>query len=130
MYESKKQAAMKTIEKKQLKVDELKNVLDEEITPTLEKLRGEKQGYLKWSKNNADIERIERFVVAYDYTQAKKTLDTSKDEVSVMKIKIVDLEHESKEKEGKAGEVEAVIEGVKERLKGEVDEEHKEAKVS
>ena len=130
MYESKKQAAMKTIEKKQLKVDELKNVLDEEITPTLEKLRGEKQGYLKWSKNNADIERIERFVVAYDYTQAKKTLDTSKDEVSVMKIKIVDLEHESKEKEGEAGEVEAVIEGVKERLKGEVDEEHKEAKVS
>jgi structural maintenance of chromosome 2 len=38
---------MKTIEKKQLKVNELKNVLDEEITPTLEKLRGEKQHYLK-----------------------------------------------------------------------------------
>lgn len=47
MYETKKQAAMKTIEKKQLKVNELKNVLDEEITPTLEKLRGEKQHYLK-----------------------------------------------------------------------------------
>lgn len=64
MYENKKNTAIKTIEKKQMKVDEINSILSEEITPTLERLRGEKQQYLKWNKNNADIERIERFVVA------------------------------------------------------------------
>ena len=78
MYETKKAAAMKTIDKKQLKVNELNKVLNEEITPTLEKLRGEKQHYLKWSKNNADIERIERFCIAYEFTKAQITLATSK----------------------------------------------------
>ena len=76
MYETKKAAAMKTIEKKQLKVNELNKVLNEEITPTLEKLRGEKQHYLKWSKNNADIERIERFCIAYEFTKAQKVRRT------------------------------------------------------
>ena len=55
MYENKKATAIKTIEKKQMKVDEINSILSEEITPTLERLRGEKQQYLKWSKNNADI---------------------------------------------------------------------------
>jgi structural maintenance of chromosome 2 len=130
MYESKKQAAMKTIEKKQLKVDELKSVLDEEITPTLEKLRGEKQHYLKWSKNNADIERIERFVVAYDYCQAKKTLETSKDEVAAMKKSITEYENTSKEKESGVSAKDAEINDLKEKLSGEVDSEHKSAKKS
>ncbi|GMH85586.1 hypothetical protein TL16_g10275, partial [Triparma laevis f. inornata] len=107
MYETKKAAAMKTIDKKQLKVNELNKVLNEEITPTLEKLRGEKQHYLKWSKNNADIERIERFCIAYEFTKAQKTLATSKEE---------------------AAEKEEEIKEHKERLAGEVGEEHKELK--
>ena len=41
MYETKRVAAIKTIDKKQAKVDELNSVLSEEITPTLERLRGE-----------------------------------------------------------------------------------------
>ena len=39
MYEMKKVGAQKTIEKKQLKVEEINKILAEEITPTLEKLR-------------------------------------------------------------------------------------------
>ena len=74
MYETKRVAAIKTIDKKQMKVDELNAVLSEEITPTLERLRGEKQNYLKWSKNNADIERIDRFVIASDFMNACKAL--------------------------------------------------------
>lgn len=82
MYENKKVAAIKTIEKKQKKVDEINTVLSEEITPTLERLRSEKQHYLKWSKNNADIERIERFVVASDYMKSQQALKKNEDEVS------------------------------------------------
>lgn len=88
MYENKKVAAIKTIEKKQKKVDEINTVLSEEITPTLERLRGEKQHYLKWSKNNADIERIERFVVASDYMKSQQVLKKNEDEVSTMESEL------------------------------------------
>jgi len=84
--------AVKTIEKKQAKVDELNAVLAEEITPTLERLRGEKQHYLKWSKNNADIERIERFCIAHEFLQANNILTTNQDQVDNMldSIKTID----------------------------------------
>ena len=75
MYETKRVAALSTIDKKQLKLDQINAVLSEEITPTLEKLRGEKQNYLKWSKNHADIERLERFVVAGEYHKSIMALD-------------------------------------------------------
>ena len=92
MYENKRVSALKTIEKKQLKVDEINSVLAEEITPTLEKLRGEKQNYLKWSKNNADIERNERFVVASEYSNAAKILSKSTEGVAEMEEKVKDHE--------------------------------------
>jgi structural maintenance of chromosome 2 len=42
---------------------------------TLERLRGEKQNYLKWSKNSADIERIERFVICSRILRAQLALE-------------------------------------------------------
>ncbi|EJK66002.1 hypothetical protein THAOC_13093 [Thalassiosira oceanica] len=88
MYENKKNTAVKTIEKKQMKVDEINSILSEEITPTLERLRGEKQQYLKWSKNNADIERIERFVVASEYVAAMDTLSKNSEDVAQMEAEV------------------------------------------
>jgi structural maintenance of chromosome 2 len=123
MYETKKQSAMKTIDKKQLKVDELNSVLNEEITPTLERLRGEKQHYLKWSKNNADIERIERFCVAYDFSKCQKTLSTSKEEVVVMKGKIEDLNSKAAEHAVEVTKRNEGIETIKLSMSGELEEE-------
>lgn len=128
MYESKKNSALKTIEKKQMKVDEINSILHEEITPTLERLRGEKQQYLKWSKNNADIERIERFVVASEYVSAKELLNKNSEEVSKMEtavaaheetIKAVRLEVEQKEEE---------IAKLSEQMNSEMETSHKDRK--
>ena len=88
MYEEKKEKALKTIEKKQTKVDEINTILSEEITPTLERLRHEKQNYLKWSKNNADIERIERFVVASEFIHAQNTLTRNSSETAELAAKV------------------------------------------
>ena len=74
LYETKKKYSLQTIAKKQQKLDELNSILNERITPTLERLRGEKQAYLQWSKNQADLERLERFVVAADYYRAVQSL--------------------------------------------------------
>jgi structural maintenance of chromosome 2 len=94
MYETKKVAALKTIDKKQAKVDELNSVLSEEITPTLERLRGEKQSYLKWSKNNADMERIERFVIASEFMQAQDALDSNVEGSADMEQQVQELEEQ------------------------------------
>jgi len=69
MYEAKKVAAQKTIEKKQDKVAEITKVLQEEITPTLEKLRADKRQYLTWAANNTECERLGRFCVAHEFSQ-------------------------------------------------------------
>lgn len=75
LYETKKKLSLNTIAKKQQKLDELNSILNERITPTLERLRGEKQSYLQWSKNQADLERLERFVIAADYYRAIQSLN-------------------------------------------------------
>ncbi len=77
MFESKKQAALKTLDKKQAKVDEIDRVLAADITPTLERLREEKSHYLRWSANAAEVSRLERFCVAAEYDEAEKAAAVS-----------------------------------------------------
>jgi structural maintenance of chromosome 2 len=97
MFENKKQNALKTIEKKQAKVDEINSILTNEITPTLERLRGEKTHYLKWSANNTEMERLERFCVAYEFAMAEKTVEESQEELAGMQSQEAELIATSKE---------------------------------
>ena len=119
MYETKRVSALKTIDKKQLKLDELNRVLAEEITPTLERLRSEKQSYLQWSKNSADIERMDRFVVAFQYYKAAKALENDSEGSETMEEKIELLKEEVKSTKEKIEEKEAEIAERTSKLKGE-----------
>ncbi|KAK4764266.1 hypothetical protein SAY87_013704 [Trapa incisa] len=92
MYETKKEAALKTLEKKQSKVDDINKLLDQEIVPALEKLRKERTQYMQWSNGNAELDRLKRFCVAYDYVQAERIRDTAVSEVEVVMAKISELE--------------------------------------
>lgn len=130
MYETKKVAAIKTIDKKQMKVDELNSVLSDEITPTLEKLRGEKQHYLKWSKNNADIERIERFVVASDFMKAQQALDTNAEGFAEMEEKVAEYEEEARLCRNDIAAKEAQIATMSSKLSGEFEELHNKTKIT
>ena len=128
MYENKKNTAIKTIEKKQMKVDEINSILSEEITPTLERLRGEKQQYLKWSKNNADIERIERFVVASEYVAAQSTLSKNSEDVSKMGEEVAMHEETMRTARAEVEEKEAEIEKLSQEMNSELETSHNEAK--
>ncbi|CAA0834568.1 Structural maintenance of chromosomes protein 2-1 [Striga hermonthica] len=77
MYETKKEAALKTLEKKQSKVDEIDKLLDLEILPALEKLRKEKMQYMQWANGNAELDRLKRFCIAYEYVQAENIRDNA-----------------------------------------------------
>ena len=84
MYETKKQAALKTIEKKASKVAEINAILAEDITPTLEKLRKEQTAYLQWAANNTECERLARFCVAHDFVKAEALAGSGEEELAAM----------------------------------------------
>lgn len=128
MYENKKATAIKTIEKKQMKVDEINSILSEEITPTLERLRGEKQQYLKWSKNNADIERIERFVVASEYVQAQEVLSKNSEDVAKMEEEVAMYEETMRTAREEVAAKEEEIAKLSEKMNSELEGTHNEAK--
>jgi structural maintenance of chromosome 2 len=128
MYENKKNAAIKTIEKKQMKVDEINSILSEEITPTLERLRGEKQQYLKWSKNNADIERIERFVIANEFLSAQNMLSKSSEDVAQMEEEVARHEETMRVAKEQVEAKEEEIGKLSQQMNSELESAHNRAK--
>lgn len=133
MYETKKEAALKTLEKKQGKVDEMNNLLDNEILPALEKLRKERTQYMQWANGNADLDRLKRFCIAYDYVQAEKIRDNAVSSVEVLKANIIGIEEnkvrmqvESQEMEKKVSDLmaqkEASMDGEVNTLSNQVDD--------
>jgi structural maintenance of chromosome 2 len=99
MFETKKQSALKTIEKKEIKVEEINAILAEQITPQLEKLRADKSHYLKYTANNAECERTERFCIAYKFIDAQKTLEKSAVELEKIQEQRSSLEEKIQEDE-------------------------------
>ena len=47
-------------------------MLTEDISPALDKLRGEKKQYMEWQNATNSLEKLRRFVVAYKYVEAQK----------------------------------------------------------
>ncbi|KAI3891938.1 hypothetical protein MKX03_031596 [Papaver bracteatum] len=92
MYETKKEDALKTLEKKQSKVDEIDRLLDSEILPALEKLRKEKCQYMQWANGNAELDRLRRFCVAFDFVQAERTRDNAVNGVEQIKASITQID--------------------------------------
>lgn len=96
MYETKKEAALKTLEKKQSKVDEIDKLLDQEILPALEKLRKERMQYMQWANGNAELDRLKRFCIAYEYVQAETIKENAVHGVEEIKAKISEIDDSSK----------------------------------
>ncbi|KAE8783434.1 structural maintenance of chromosomes protein 2-1 [Hordeum vulgare] len=97
MYEMKKESALKTLEKKQNKVEEINKLLDDEILPALEKLRKERCQYMKWANGNTELDRLKRFCIAYEFVQAERVRESALSDVKQIQGKIVELD-ESTEK--------------------------------
>lgn len=109
MYETKKDAALKTLEKKQTKVDEINKLLDQEILPALEKLRKERMQYMQWANGNAELDRLKRFCIAYEYVQAEKIRDSAVGEVEQIKAKIVEIDNDKEKTQLEIQEMETKI---------------------
>ncbi|XP_063770742.1 structural maintenance of chromosomes protein 2 [Pseudophryne corroboree] len=101
MYECKKIAAQKTIEKKEAKLKEIQTVLEEEITPTIHKLKEERSSYLEYQKITREIEHLSRLYVAYQFVCAEETKVRSAEELKEMQDSILKLQETMADNEGK-----------------------------
>ena len=96
MFEDRRDKAFKTMAKKEMKVQEITELLREEIEPKLEKLRMEKRAFLDFQQTQNDLERLTRLVVAYDYTRNKERLKQSMNDLEAKRTKATDLEESAK----------------------------------
>jgi structural maintenance of chromosome 2 len=92
MFEDRRDKAFKTMAKKEMKVQELSELLKEEIEPKLEKLRQEKRAFLDFQQTQSDLERLTRLVIAHDYIRYKERLRQSGDDLDAKKQRAKDLE--------------------------------------
>ncbi|KAJ9427791.1 structural maintenance protein [Fusarium oxysporum] len=72
MFEDRKDKAFRTMAKKEMKLQELQELLKDEIEPKLERLRNEKSTFLEFQQIQNDLERLTRVVVAYDYSKRQE----------------------------------------------------------
>jgi structural maintenance of chromosome 2 len=119
MFETKKQAALKTIAKKETKVEEISKVLNEEITPTLEVLRKDRAHYLKWTTDQAEIERLTKFTSAYDYYKAQETLQSSRSDLESLEEEKEKLRKESDKASKLLNEKKSVVHSLLEKQQSE-----------
>merc|ERR1719426_275716 len=122
MYETKKQQSEKLIEKKELKVKEISDILQKEIQPTLEKLATERQNYLKWASLNNEVEKLHRFVTASEYLSYEGMVNDCDDEVKKHSDK---LEQVKKEEAEAAEQQKACEDRINEIIRSRQDENSK-----
>lgn len=99
MYECKKQQAQKTIEKKDAKLNELNTVINEEISPKLQKLHDERSQYLDYQKVQRELEHLTRFYIAWQYYSAQNTSGKTKERLEEVHKNVQDVKQKIKDGE-------------------------------
>merc|ERR1719295_1945039 len=104
-YENKKQAAQKTIEKKDAKLREINDILNEEITPTLTKLKEERTTYLEYQKIQRELDHLTKLYVAYKFIKAEEMASKADLDLGQIIEKKAKLEEESRAYEQQIREI-------------------------
>merc|ERR1712180_71039 len=92
MYENKKRQALKTLEKKESKLVEINTIVNEEITPTIKKLKEERSSYLEYQKTLREIEHLTRLCVAYEFWKGEETKMRSGEELRKVQESVSNLQ--------------------------------------
>uniref|UniRef100_A0A3Q0QT59 Structural maintenance of chromosomes protein n=1 Tax=Amphilophus citrinellus TaxID=61819 RepID=A0A3Q0QT59_AMPCI len=121
MYECKKISAQKTIEKKEAKLKEIQTILDEEITPTMQKLQEERSSYLEYQKLMREIQHLSRLYVAWLFVCAEETKLKSAENLKVMQDNIAKMQASMAENESKVQELTAQIQELQKKKDQEVN---------
>ena len=115
MYESKKQHAQKTIEKKDSKLREINVILSEEITPTLSKLKEERSTYLEYQKIQRELEHLTKLCTAHKFVIAKKNAVDEQETLDVIRTEKETAIEDIKEREVAVSLIEEELQKLRQR---------------
>jgi structural maintenance of chromosome 2 len=113
MFEDRRDKALKTMAKKDMKLREIQDLLREEIEPALEKLRTDKRAFLDYQQMQNDLERLTRVVVAHDYVRAQEKLKQSAADLEAKKQRQKDLEDSASRLKSEISHLEEDVQRVK-----------------
>lgn len=82
MFEDRKIKAISTMEKKEKKVDEIAALINDTIAPKLNTLRMERADFLEYKRTEADLEKLQRLLTAFDYQKASTLLESRVEEAA------------------------------------------------
>lgn len=111
MFEAKKISALKTIEQKDVKVEDINKILADSITPKLEKLRGERTAYKEYLAAKTRVEEDSTSLAAFQYALARQEVRDSED--AELKFRISEIEAQMEEREAQVKELEKALESAK-----------------
>ncbi|KAJ6577315.1 condensin complex subunit SMC2 [Mycena capillaripes] len=121
MFEDRKDKAIKTMSKKDKKVQEINSLLTEEITPKLDKLRKEKRKFIEFQKAETELQRIERVLRAWEWNEARKRSQQKQNDIEK---KEADIEAQEGKKEALQRECDAA-EGEKKEVEEKRNQEQR-----
>ncbi|KAG6841176.1 hypothetical protein C0991_001101 [Blastosporella zonata] len=81
MFEDRKDKAIKTMAKKEKRVQEILSLLHEEINPKLNKLREEKRSFLEYQKSISELEKIGRVLRAWEWMDGHEKVTRKEQEI-------------------------------------------------
>ena len=113
MFEDRRDKAFKTMAKKDLKLQEITELLRDEIEPKLEKLRTEKRAFLDFQQTQNDLERLTRVVVAHDYVRCQEKVQQSGSDLEAKKQRQKDLEESAVRLKSEISHLEEDVQRVK-----------------
>lgn len=90
MYENKREASLKMIEKKDAKLEELNALIREEVEPRLEKLKQEREQYITYQKVLREIDFFTRLHISHKYLQLQEAVKNSETMIEKITKKIED----------------------------------------
>ncbi|CAG9531598.1 unnamed protein product [Cercopithifilaria johnstoni] len=92
MYETKKQSAVRTIEKKEGKMAEIKQLMEEDILPQVEKLKRDRSNFLEYQKIGRELEALQRKLIAFDFMSSLTLSRTLQDDIASLKNQVREVD--------------------------------------
>ncbi|KAK9888184.1 hypothetical protein WA026_000453 [Henosepilachna vigintioctopunctata] len=122
MYEVKRQVALKTIEKKDSKLVELKSIIAEEITPKLNKLKEERAQYLEYQRMERELEFMLGIHRGWQYHLSKKATTLAEEALENAELKVKSVEESIENNKNSISDLEKNIESMLQSNQSEASE--------
>ncbi|NP_001154943.1 structural maintenance of chromosomes 2 [Nasonia vitripennis] len=122
MYETKKAASLKLIEKKDSKLREINDILKDELGPKIAKLKEERAQYMEYQRVTRELEHCKRIYIAWKYVNALRNSDKANEDVQAIKQKIEDKQKNIKDGEQEIKNIEQLIVEITEKRNSEQDD--------